>query len=218
MFSHLFHRLPPGRLAVLSSPVPVSLASICSGPFLGSSRILWLLPHLGEEPHLTNHSPSPSPQHPSLSIVQRLGFLYLRPLPWVPVPSLWSLSPPFWVTVLSPFSWGGSPYLILSLSLWVSDPFSLGLSLPSVSLTFLSQPPCGSVHTSGHLFPQPLCGLEVALQLSYPSPSSQPQSLIQNGRGRQARWGPSQVPHQGHLSLARTPPTPHPSPSPRLTA
>lgn len=117
VFSHLSHRLPPGRLAVLSSPVPVSLASICSGPFLGSSRILWLLPRLGEEPHLTNHSPSPSPQHPSLFIVQRSGSLYLRPLPWVPEPCLWSLSPPFWVTVLSPLLLGWVP---LSYSLLVS--------------------------------------------------------------------------------------------------
>lgn len=58
MFLHLSHRLPPGRLAVLSSPVPVSLASICSGPFLGPSPILWLLPRLGEEPNLANHIPS----------------------------------------------------------------------------------------------------------------------------------------------------------------
>lgn len=58
VFSHLFYHLPPDRLAVLSSPVPVSLASICSSPFLGSSPILWLLTRLRDEPHLTNHIPS----------------------------------------------------------------------------------------------------------------------------------------------------------------
>jgi len=140
-----FTRLLPDRLAVLSSPVPVSLASICSSPFLGSSRIPWLPTGLGEEPRLTHHVPSLSLLRllvfPSFS--QRSGSLSLRSLSWVSVPTcLWV---PYWVSVpfLLRVSFLPLPHLFSgslprSLSDWLSVSPSLGICfLLSESLSLL---------------------------------------------------------------------------------
>lgn len=161
--SSLFHRLPPDRLAVLSSPVPVSRASICSSPFLGSSPILWLLPRRRKEPHLTNHDPGLPLGPLSLRIFQRPGALYLRPLSRISVPMSLDLSPPsLGHCPVPPSPRASAPCLILFLSPWVSVPFSLGLSLPLASLMlFLSL--CPPPH------PHPLLGLSTPL---HPSPRS----------------------------------------------
>lgn len=218
-------RLPPDRLAVLSSPVPVSLASICSSPFLGSSPIPWLHTRLREGLHLTNHvpslsllsppvSPSFSQRSGSLHLVYSLSFGFLSPLMFGSLsPSISEfLSPSLsGVSVLFPlFSLGLCPSLFLGLcpSFCISGPFYFSFCPPPISVALLLGV---FAHLSQGTFlsQQPLSGCEAALQIPYPS--SQTQSWFQNGRGREPRWGLSQSPYQGHLSLARTPPATPPS-------
>lgn len=208
VFSPRSHRLPAARLAVLSSPVPAPSPPSVPAPSWDPAHLLAASPL-----HLAQRSPSRLlGARVSSSLSKRvLCASVLSPECLCPASGLRPL--PSGSLFCPPVSRAGSPYLTLSPSLWASDPFSLGLSLPPCVCKLLPKPP--SLWVCPHPWtPLPAAsgGSEVALRVSHPSPSSQPNPWSRTGGGDGLAGDRAKSPTRAICPLPghRPPPPPRP--------